>query len=191
MPNWCFNEIRIKTKDKKTAASLFQDIEKWTSKEFVPSDFGNMWLGNILGNSGLDLDPVHSKIRCRGYIDEFLLEEDTVCIRTESAWSPSVKMWQLVVDEMYPDSEITYTAEENNNDIFWTNDKDLAGRYIIDSSNDKLESDWDGVSKENVIKILQDFLITNESDIDELIDLANEEDVYIHQYEFVDDINDL
>ena len=186
MPNWCFNNITIKTKDEKTAEALFKNIEEWTSKEFVPSDFGKMWLGNILGNSGIDKDPGHSDVHCRGRICDYDIQGDTVTLQTESAWDPAISMWFLLIDEMYPGSEVTYTAEESSCDIYWTNDKEVDGTYIIDSSNDELESEWE-VSKENTVKILQKFLSTDESDIEKLIDLAEEEDVNVHKYEFVND----
>lgn len=191
MPNWCFNYIDIKTKDAKTAEALFRDIEKWTSKEYVTSDFGEMWLGNILGNSGLDKDPAHSDIRCRGHIDDFSVQGDTVNIQTESAWGPAIAMWFMVVDELYPDSTVTYTAEETGCGLFWTNNKELTDKYIIDSCNEELESDWDGLTKEQLVKTLQEFLNTKETNVDKLISLADDEEVYVHQYEFVDDIDDL
>lgn len=198
MPNWCFTDITIYHKDEKKVKVLYDKIQEWTSKDYCENGFGHNWLGNIVGNSGI-CDPLNKDApRCRGTLEDVsvpILDNNHITMHTETAWSPHMKMWQMLIDKYLPDAEIYYTAEETGCGLYWSNDPDVVGKYNVDifepPSGYKFESKGDADEK-YVIEFLQDVFNTKETDINELLAMANdmEESWFcINQYQFVD-IND-
>lgn len=188
MPNWCLNRINIICKDNEVLTELKNKIEFWTSFNYCENGFGLDWLGNIVGNSGLDNNENGDfSIRCRGriiYLEQF---NNELNIDTETAWSPHVKMWKLLVDKLYPDKEIDviFTGEEGSS--YTTNDPELKDNYIIDSWCNELDSDWK-VDKESLIERLQELLGTSEKELKTLTEMLEESnsEVNISQWEYVD-----
>ena len=101
MPNWCINYININSKNKEGLKKLYNKIEEWTSKDYKKNDFGHNWLGNIIGFSKIDSmkDGEFINVRCRGRLDYMELTTDSLVITTETAWSPQIKMWKMIIDK--------------------------------------------------------------------------------------------
>lgn len=156
MPNWCYTQITISHDDQKEIDKLYNLIEDWTSTNYKQSDFGNYWLGNIVGNSGIDTWDGDFKIRCRGRLCDFNKSEKELCIATETAWSPMLQMWLKILERYSPDAQLIYTAEEPGCCIYVTNNADLENKYIIDDWSDCYDYAGDEYSQEDVIKILQE-----------------------------------
>ena len=90
-----------------------------------------------------------------------------------------------LVEKFIPEAEITYTAEEHGCEIFYTNDPDLVGKYVVDSWTEDIESDWE-MEEKTLIEILQKLMNTNETDIDKLSSLLyeGEYDISINKWEY-------
>lgn len=197
MPNWCSTNISINCKNKEEAKILYAKIEEWTSYDYCENGFGHDWLGNIVGNSGIDSrkDGKDFSVRCRGELTFLDLNEEQVIIATETAWSPMLQMWKKICDKYLTEYEIIYTAEECGCELFFTNDPILLGKYIVDSLNDDFTNEFlNGESydrettKEYLRNVLQNCLVISEKDINTLLKMFHEsdyEDVYIHPWEYV------
>lgn len=214
MPNWCGTRI-IFHGDKFEVEDFHKKIEEWTSKEFIDTDFGTAWLGNILYGVGLEerIDYPTNRLRCRGwiyYISEIECFDDDHCIfvvDTETAWGPMLGMWKAVIDELlYSTVGFSYQAEESGCELYEIYDPygDFDGEdYCIDlhlegedKSNERfkdISEGWDICSKEDAENILRKIFENDVDDIHHLITLANDypfinEDSWlmIHEYNRVD-----
>ncbi len=129
-------------------------------------------------NSGIDSIPDgksdFEKLYCRGYVvdDTFYENVNEITIETETAWEPMLEMWQVLLDKYLPDAEFIYTAAQQGDGIYETNDPDYQGKYVVDvcdESGCQYFDDYDDVSKDELIKFLNEKLDTNLDDVDELI----------------------
>jgi len=191
MPNWCGTHITINHEDANKLEQLYNLIEEWTSKNYKENGFGLNWLGNVVGNSGIDTSDENKdfSVRCRGSITYMDFDGGQIIIDTETAWCPMLKMWIKILEKYLPDAELTYTAEECGCEIYYTNDPCIVGKYVIDSWNDDVESDWEA-SKEYVRETLQKLLETDEANVKKLIKMLYEsdiDDVGVHQWKYVDE----
>lgn len=184
MPNWSFTNISITAieSDKNKLEKLYRDIKEWTSKEYVKSDFGKNWLGNIVGFSGIDSNKDGDfKVRCRGTLEDIELSDNTLHLRTETAWSPMFGMWLQLLDKYQIQHEgIIFDSYDDMGNYYITNDSNYIGRYIIDGVDNEVskvtglyENEWDA-SEDTVISMLQKLLDTGEEDITELLDMLSE-----------------
>jgi len=206
MPNWCSTRIIINSNNKDKLNELFKNIKEWTSKDYCKNGFGNNWLGNVVGNSGIakcEFDNAGNmtkdfttdkgeSIACRGSITWLEIEaDDVIHIEQETAWRSMMRMWVLVCEKyLGEDYDITFDSEECGCGLYETNDPLMENLYVIDiyDAPDDLdwESDWDA-PEEKVIKFCQEVLKTEETDIDKLLEMAEELDwVSIHKWEFTD-----
>lgn len=193
MPNWCFTNITIIHHDKERLDGFERLLNLWTSSNAMENGFGLDWLGNIVLNSevgtvdtGKDTD-----LRCRGTVDSICNDGDQIVIQTTTAWRPMMKMWKKVVDKYLPGAALIYSASEEGNAFFVTNDEDLRGCYVIDAYDmEDIESDWEAEESE-VISILQKILNIKETDIEKLLADFEEseasENMSIHAWDFDDD----
>lgn len=186
MPNWCLTNITINgnENDLKVFDKL---LDQWTSRNYMENGFGHEWLGNIVLGSGIgtvNTNP-ETDIRCRGSITQNQLCDDTLDIQTETAWCPMLDMWVKLVEKFIPDADITYTAEEYGFELFYTNNLDLVGKYVLDSWTEDIESEYE-MEEKTLIEILQKLMDTNETDIDKLSSLLyeGEYDISINKWEY-------
>ena len=180
MPNWCLTKILITHNNENELKVFDKLLDQWTSRDYMKNGFGHNWLGNIVLGSGIGTVDTNSEtdFRCRGTIDYKDLYKDELTIETSTAWSPMLRMWVELVNKFIPNADITYTAEEPGCGIHYTNDPDLEGKYILDSWDDDIESDYE-IEEITLIKMLQRIIGTNETNIDELIKISRDDD-----YEF-------
>lgn len=123
MPNWCNNsEIIVGPIDE--IKVLYNKLVEWTSKEFIKTDFGEHWIGNIVIGAGFD----HYDLECRGWIEDYFTyqplddKEATIQFSSITAWSPVTDTWYKILDRHAPDSDYYYCSEEPGSCIFETND---------------------------------------------------------------------
>lgn len=190
MPNWCCTNMHIYCDDTEKLNNLNSLIDEWTSKDYMDNGFGHHWLGNIVLGSGVGTVDTNKEtdLRCRGTLLYKDICGGELIIETETAWSPMMEMWTKIVDKYLPNADLFYTAEEPGCGIFYTNDPDYVDKYVIDSWNENIESNWEA-SEENVRELLQELLETDETDVKKLIDMFYysdlEEDISINQWEYV------
>ncbi|MBO7715866.1 MAG: hypothetical protein J6S85_20045 [Methanobrevibacter sp.] len=192
MPNWCNTSITINHENKEELKKMFDKVQKWLETDILNHGFrARTWLGNILGNSGLAdwiedegfVTPSGEKIRARSSVEMLEYNEvEGIRIFQEDAWSPMLRVWQLIFDEFLPESQIIYTAEESGNILYLTNDPDYEGKYCIDICDapekfQDIEPLFDA-DEDDVIEILQSVLETEETDIEKLLtELTNADDI--------------
>lgn len=185
MPNWCYTNIKIYHKDKEKLDDLLKKIYKWEITPALPNVNWDHWLGNIVLNAEIGTvdEGKPTDLRCRGSLVYAEVEDGYLIVETETAWVPFMTMWQKLVDKYLPDAEISYWAEECGCGVFWTNNPDYAKEYRIDSGGeviDKLgDSIFDDFSYDGAVKLLQEILETDESDLDRLTEEINEGDYSI------------
>lgn len=201
MPNWCYTRITIQNEDIGELEKFNLLLEEWTSKNYIENGFGKNWLGNIIGNFGLDEwdennREFKSNIPCRGRITYFERSSNELLIDTETAWSPMLEMWYKLVDSFIPGSTLIYSAEECGCGIFETNDTSLKDKYYLDIwETDEVSklygqevcSDYEA-SEEYIIDILQHVLNSKERVIEELLNSFQQSDMtdymQIHKWDF-------
>lgn len=189
MPNWCYTQIKI---EHKNVEAFKKKIEAWTAHNYCENDFGNFWLGNVVGNSGIDnIDSGEFSISCRGSITSMEQTNDNILIiHTETAWSPALKMWRLLLENYLPGAALTFAAEECGMELYVTNDPSYVGNYIIDTYNEDVIDYMDNVSESNLREYLMDLLHTDETNIEKLLQMKEEsawDDAFdVHKWEEVD-----
>ena len=137
MPNWCDTEINIYCKSKKDATEVFNTLSEWLNSDlYKMTGFGQEWLGRFLIQAGIttydEID--RCDISCRGRIYDLHQEEEIIEIGTETAWCPMLKMWKVIVDKHFSEKveNILYVSKEPGVGLFYTNDEDWAGEYVMD-----------------------------------------------------------
>ena len=169
------------SREREKLNALWQKIDEWTSAIFCENDFGADWLGNVAGHSGIATwnDGFYTEdgpLSCRGSITDCSLDDDGLCIYTETAWVPMMQIWKRVCDKYLPGAEIVFDASEPGGELYQTNDAELIGKYSIDVLDTPPEEFEDVGScpwadEEETIQFLQRVLETDEDDIDELLEL--------------------
>lgn len=199
MPNWCNTSISIQHSDSKKLKEFYDKIYKWLKTPYKTNDFDQYsegWLGNIVGNAGLakwvkngEREDFEPNIRCRGYVTEIELQENNININTETAWAPMMKMWDMLREKYLPDAEIFFTAEEGGNLLFESNDPYMIGCYYIDVYDEPpegceaIEMQYDA-SEKYTIQLLQKAFKTDETDIDKLIEMADDSEwISVNQWQ--------
>ena len=204
MPNWCFTDVYIRS-DKKNLEKLNKALNEALTKPDT-SDFGERWLGNILLYLGYDQEDISNckTVRARGKIEDICdTDDDILNISVLSANVPHILPIKLLANKIIgeDDYKLTYTANEPDGELYWTNDPDIYQKEVyIDSYNTHLlpdeikflESTPDG-SRLAVLKKLGEYFNLSDPDIDTINDELDElcensdEDIFvrIHEYEFV------
>ena len=135
MPNWCITSYAFKG-DKNEIKDFYDKIKSFTSKERIPNNFGDYWLGNIVDGFGFDW----KEIPCRGYIDYFPESYDNnnpdrLELSTETAWEPMTEMWDKIIEKYYPSITYVLIAEECGMGIYINTDltgEDFSTRFFVD-----------------------------------------------------------
>lgn len=192
MPNWCFTDIDFKGKAAHVIF-LYSKIKEWTEENQTENGFGLNWLGNIVIGSGIaTAETIDDKTtpRCRGAIvyDSLNMIDNvpTLSIQTETAWVPMIRMWQKIIDKYDLGLEIKYVSTEPGCEVFWTNDKEYVGKYVVDL----FESEFEEIILRKTGINVYDYYFTEEEK-DKIVDALMDEvdDIYdvvsINQMEYV------
>ena len=203
MPNWCFSHVTLNG-SKDSMDKLEKAFQEAFASSPIPTDFEDTWLGNLLLKLGYDEDAIqHGDIRCRGSVTDWSRTDDkTIELDVESAWGPHIYCIQLFVQNIDPEIEMVYTAEEPGNGLYWTNDPAVVGTVYIDRFDNGDPEFPEGLSacletiydapQENVRQALAKYL-GHDGDFDtltkEISEMVEERDpdsyVYFHIYQEV------
>lgn len=124
----CMTCIELYTTDKNELKHFFTKLNEWTSHNTRTNDFGKMWLGNIILNSGLSksLDGYP----CDGYIDSMDFDgsiADGIFLDVRTKDLPHLKMWMDLLNIWCPSgSVLIYTADKDDANLHCTNDDEVA-----------------------------------------------------------------
>ncbi len=191
MPNWCSTNITITGLNGK-AKQIHKEWQKWLEEGKDLSDFKEAWLGSLMIGKGIG-DPTKDDYTgpyCRGCLTDLeVINEDQLSLDMETAWSPMLDCITALVSD-YPEAEITYSAIEQGNGVYLTNDADVIGKYYIDSW-DEVHDANEVASAEDVRALFNEVFPNNypaEKDLDilKLIDYFNEnaDDIRIHAWDY-------
>lgn len=130
MPNWTYTTYVFRSKEKEPIQDFRNKLLIWTQEKSLRENAWNgssYWLGNILLHTGFEYDDKYGgfhECHCRGSIEEIReLEEESsrgeyffyFIVTTETAWIEMPKMWNLIIDKLYPEKiEFGFIAEEEN-----------------------------------------------------------------------------
>lgn len=191
MPNWCISTVSIRS-NKKEIELLWDKLQEATSANPEGADFGNLWLGNLVLQVGEDWNDVG----CRGAISWMNKTSDNVIdIDVESAWSPQLDPIKLMAGKYAPNASIYYTSEEKGSELYWTNDPDMIGKYIVDvfcNEDEELAflEEQEPMSEIELRDALLEVLGESEANktTSELIRMFTDkfEYTYVYQYEYVE-----
>ena len=134
MPNWCTTSYVFRGNENEIK-DFYIKLKSFTSKERIPNDFDNFWLGNIVDGFGFD----YNKIPCRGFIDYFPelkeTDPDRLEFSTETAWEPMTEMWDKIIKKYYPSISYVLIAEEPGCGLYINTDlegEDFFQRFFVD-----------------------------------------------------------
>ena len=183
MPNWCYTDIKIKCENDEAARGLNSKIEEWISSDYAENNFGKNWLGNIVGNSGIDSmeDGGDFHLRCRGVLSYLEQVRDILFVSTETAWEPMLKMWTMICDKYLGEGKykLFYIADEQGGGVFNSNDPAYVGTYYLymdETPETRLLRDLIGAYSyyelrgDVIVPVLQRYLNTDEKNEDVLLD---------------------
>lgn len=151
MPNWCWTSYVFH--GPKDQVDIFKDtLFKAIEKHPIKNDFGNNWLGNVLGVIGIDEDIIISsgsrtEYYCRGsfdVVDEIVHCNCSSCnshcsdpndansellsdlyVDTRTAWSPMPNVWDRVIEKYGLDRVgYSYSSEEEGMTEFLVHNHD-------------------------------------------------------------------
>ena len=132
MPNWCTTSYAFRG-NKNEIRDFSNKIKSFTSKERVPNDFGDNWLGNIVDGFGFNW----GEIPCKGSITYFNPDDvpERLELSTETAWNPLTEMWDKIIEKHYPSITYVLIAEEPGMGIYINTDltgDDFSERFNVD-----------------------------------------------------------
>ncbi len=184
MPNWCSTTIEITHKDEGAVKELFDLINEWTSRNYMNNGFGEAWLGNIVGFSGIDepRDDGDFSIKCRGVLTDIDYMGNKLLIYADTAWEPMLKMWVLIIYKYLQGAELLYTAQEPGCGLLATNNPSDINSYVL------LSPQYDKwfIPKSDAVELMQKALGTDELNVDKLMEEFREkEDCYVMRCEYV------
>ena len=194
MPNWCSTSIEIYHNSLDKLKFFDEKIDELTSYNYMKNDFGEKWLGNLVGNSGIGVI-LSSKANvsgtaCRGYIVHKELKDGCLYIETETAWAPMINLWLKLIDKYIQGAVLFYVATEPGSEIYWTNDPGWMGIYVIDDCDSGEYTSYEATEAE-VVEFLQEKLETSETNVSKLIKMFEEsdlsDDIHIYEYEYINE----
>lgn len=144
MPNWCTTEYAFYG-ETAVVQDFAKKIREYTDKEFYKSDFGALWLGNVVIGFGINTPEDFKKttnVECRGEITsvpDWEEDLDEIHFFTWTAWHPMNEMWDRIIFKHYTDEDgypqlfYSYLSEEPGNEYYEKSDSVgiFQEKYII------------------------------------------------------------
>lgn len=195
MANFVTNIIYIKNKDAEKLKEFKEKIELLKSTRSPETenwyDFPVIWQNAGLKmhtdkNTGNILPPFDP----RGTIESLCVENNCFTIVCETAWSANLSIWKGLVKKYIPDSSIEYEAFAYDDGDYYTNRKELAGKYYIEFDRDTPPFvEWAAAPGEVALEALNKLYNTDLSTMEEMMEYVNDEEpdnyANIHLWEFV------
>ena len=179
--------------DPKEVRSLYKIInandKRKTSR--VKNGFGTLWIGNIIDALGEDWE----KLRCRGEIIGYHIENNLLTIYQNTAWCEQ-EGFRECIEKKFPSIKVYYREEEPGCDVYYTNDADrnyFPERYLLNNNDEPLYFNTIEEAAEYVSGIVNQKVEANMTAIEKALDEYEEEnkddDVYFsfHEFQVVDD----
>ena len=179
--------------DPKEVRSLYKIInandKRKTSR--VKNGFGTLWIGNIIDALGEDQE----KLRCRGEIIGYHIENNLLTIYQSTAWCEQ-EGFRECIEKKFPSIKVYYREEEPGCDVYYTNDADrnyFPERYLLNNNDEPLYFNTIEEAAEYVSGIVNQKVEANMTAIEKALDEYEEEnkdeDVYFsfHEFQVVDD----
>ena len=179
--------------DPKEVRSLYKIInandKRKTSR--VKNGFGTLWIGNIIDALGEDWE----KLRCRGEIIGYHIENNLLTIYQSTAWCEQ-EGFRECIEKKFPSIKVYYREEEPGCDVYYTNDADrnyFPERYLLNYNDEPLYFNTIEEAAEYVSGIVNQKVEANMTAIEKALDEYEEEnkdeDVYFsfHEFQVVDD----
>jgi hypothetical protein len=179
--------------DPKEVRSLYKIInandKRKTSR--VKNGFGTLWIGNIIDALGEDWE----KLRCRGEIIGYHIENNLLTIYQSTAWCEQ-EGFRECIEKKFPSIKVYYREEEPGCDVYYTNDADrnyFPERYLLNNNDEPLYFNTIEEAAEYVSGIVNQKVEANMEAIEKALDNYEEEheddDVYFsfHEFQVVDD----
>lgn len=194
MANWCSTTIRL-VGEPEEMKKVYDNMRDALSSNPMKADFDNAWMGNLLLHIGYTPEQIRNGDgpRCRGSVTDLDLTDNTVCVWTETAWTPMVRCIREFADRYAQSFKLFFTAEEPGCELFLTNDPDDVGTVVIDNMTDKVVCgvspyDMEYVSAEFARGAMSEYL-KKDGTFEELARemLQTGEDVSIHVFERCDE----
>ena len=188
MPNWCDTTYKC-VGDPKEVRSLYKTIKandkRKTSR--VKNGYGTLWLGNIVDALGEDWE----KLRCRGEITSYQLDDNVLTIYQNTAWCEQEGFRQCI-ERKFPSIKVYYREEEPGCDVFYTNDADriyFPERYFLDNYDEPLYFNTIEEAADSVSEIVGHEVAPTVEAIEEALNDYEEEhedeDVFYSFHEFL------
>ena len=179
--------------DPKEVRSLYKIInandKRKTSR--VKNGFGTLWIGNIIDALSEDWE----KLRCRGEIIGYHIENNLLTIYQSTAWCEQ-EGFRECIEKKFPSIKVYYREEEPGCDVYYTNDADrnyFPERYLLNNNDEPLYFNTIEEAAEYVSGIVNQKVEANMEAIEKALDNYEEEheddDVYFsfHEFQVVDD----
>ena len=179
--------------DPKEVRSLYKIInandKRKTSR--VKNGFGTLWIGNIIDALGEDWE----KLRCRGEIIGYHIENNLLTIYQSTAWCEQ-EGFRECIEKKFPSIKVYYREEEPGCDVYYTNDADrnyFPERYLLNNNDEPLYFNTIEEAAEYVSGIVNQKVEANMTAIEKALDNFEEEneddDVFysFHEFQVVDD----
>lgn len=124
MPNWCFTDVRVVGPPGQVEKLylMMKGLEDMMMP-LVENGFGTRWYGNLVHLLGDD----YQKFHCRGHWAELRMSTSVLKWVDMTAWGPVIDVFKLI-ERKFPGLKVYFSAEEECNDVFVTNDAD--GRFF-------------------------------------------------------------
>ena len=186
MPNWCNTTMVCTGEGAKNLLSIIESCEK---KELHKSDFGNLWLGNIVIAMGLEWE----KIFCRGSITSYEYDDSDetpeLSIDYDSAWNPCYELMGAI-RRMF-NVELTYISEEPGCELFRTNDPGMEKCTLVEYENEEtgeyLHEDLLPNEIRKFCRDVSDGICRTLEELDEWCRRQPDATLYYYAYEYFDD----
>ncbi len=174
MPNWCSTSVKI-VGEKESIDKIHAILDEMQNGEDPKtSDFGRMWLGELVKKLGGDIERVY----CRGWIDWYDSNDEELSLSYESAWAPMFDVHNLI-REKFPDVAVYYQAEEPGMIIYQTNSYDyFPNRYYIRVEGMDIEPYVEDLNE--LISIVKD--ITGKSELKTFEDCKSAMETYTEEH---------
>ena len=164
MAHWASTSYRIEG-SKNELERVFNVIDDFMTDKRKPvrENASKEWEGNIVRVLGATDEQMENNY-LRGFIQEYEMNGDTICVEAEEAWGTTD--FRHVLAQLIPELTIYYIVEEPGCEIYATNDSE--GKYFIDRFyvdaciNGNYESDYFEIEEQEG----DDFIYVHEFEIE-------------------------
>lgn len=180
MPNWCTTTYAF-TGEPDALKRFRIDLQNYTSKNYHENGFGETWLGNVI--SGFGLYPTEGNdatFSYRGNIAEMDWCNEVLYVTTDTAWSPTTEMWDVILDTHFQDKygdrliDYVFISEEPGMGLYINTDTDgtiFPERFLLEVGDIPEHRNWESYyleSEQEVIDLINEIFAVRIETLGEL-----------------------